>query len=329
MAHMQKYKAGAIPAMIHHYDRDREGTLKRDNIDEERTHLNYGIGEQRGREYVDARVAEVEESQGRAVRSDAVRMADWVITLPPDVREGDERKFFEAAYEFMERRYGADNMLGGRVHMDETTPHMHAPLVPVVERRDGRLSLSAHDMLSRSDLRTFHKDLADFEEHALGYRPQVLLDESQKIEKGMSGLGQEEYKAARERLERLRGAESSAGARNRELEEEKRRVEGECRREQGRERQIAEVTAERAEALGTIRKQVRQAGRRAEVLSRAAGFARQKVGELREKLAKVEARIRETREMIRERLAERHEMGQDRNQQREAGQEWQEREIGR
>lgn len=312
MAHMAKYKAAAVGLMLHHYDRDRSATLARDNVDGTRTHLNYTVGEQRGRDYIDALVAEVEESQGRSVRSDAVRMADWVITLPPDVREGDEGKFFEEAYRFVEQRYGDENCLGGRVHMDETTPHMHVPIVPVIEREDGRLALSAKEMFDRADLRTFHRDLADAEERQLGYRPQVLLSEDRAADKQLSHLGQDEYRQAKDRLERLRQEERAAEERNRELERERGRAEG-------RVGQLEAQVEEREAQVEAVREEGDKAGKRVEVLGRAVEFAREAVERVREQLEQLEKRVMEARDRVRDRLAERHEMGQERSQRQEWG----------
>ena len=49
MAHVEKFKAAAIAPMLHHYTRDNERTLSRENIDRERTRENYRIGPERGR----------------------------------------------------------------------------------------------------------------------------------------------------------------------------------------------------------------------------------------------------------------------------------------
>ena len=55
----------------------------------------------------------------RAVRKDAVVMADVVVTLPENVRKGDEFKFFGFTYWFLIRKLGKENMMGGFVHRDE------------------------------------------------------------------------------------------------------------------------------------------------------------------------------------------------------------------
>ena len=61
-------------------------------------------------------------------------MADVVVTLPDNVRKGDEDRFFRLTYWYLSNKFGIDNMMGGYVHKDEVlkdgTPardHMHAP----------------------------------------------------------------------------------------------------------------------------------------------------------------------------------------------------------
>lgn len=251
MAHVAKYKGGAVAAMLHHYTRDNERTLSRDNIDRERTRENYRLGpeRERGREFVDERVREIEQAQGRAVRSDAVRMCDWVVTAPPDLKVEDRQRFFESAYGFFQDRYGERNMLGGWVHMDETTPHMHVAFVPVKEREDGREALSAKDVLRRAELNRVHPELSQAVERDLGYKVSIQLDGEKVLEKALSRVdGMERYQEEKDRLERLRrdreGLERrhrELGGRARGLEAEVERLRGEVERAEGRERQAEQA----------------------------------------------------------------------------------------
>ena len=89
--------------------------------------------------------------------------------------------------------------------MDEATPHAHIPVVPV---RDGRLRSAK--VFTRSDLRSFHKDLGRAEDAALGRHVSVELGPERQGEKQLSHLGQAEYLAARE--EAARATERAAAA---------------------------------------------------------------------------------------------------------------------
>ena len=61
------------------------------------------------------------------------------------------------------------------MHKDETTPHFHFCWVPVVpdEKRGGE-RVSAHDCVTRKDLKTFHTELSKHIEQALGYEAEIL-----------------------------------------------------------------------------------------------------------------------------------------------------------
>ena len=66
-------------------------------------------------------------------------LCSWVVTVPKDVPEAEYEKFFHATYDFLEKRYGRENVVSAYVHMDEITPHMHFAFVPVVydKRKSG------------------------------------------------------------------------------------------------------------------------------------------------------------------------------------------------
>lgn len=206
MAHMQKYKKAAVSAMTNHYDRELEGTKKRENIDPARSGDNYVIyadkltkGKEmkeltrRVRHCIEKAIEEHKETTGKQQRSDAVLMADWVVTAPKDCDQVDE--FFECVVAFMKLRYGVENVIGGYVHNDETTPHIHIPVIPVV---NGRLNAKA--MLSRQDLRSFHQDLQEYvNDH--GIQASVLLDDEDVADKLLSSIPQDKLDVFKDAIE--------------------------------------------------------------------------------------------------------------------------------
>lgn len=199
MAHVLKIKSASVGALVDHYERNREGTLYRENIDASRTHLNYNLRPNDVQERVRTAMTQHEQKAGKAVRSDANVLFDWVVTLPQDCPAEDARVFFTACLDFFGARYGSGNVLGGYVHLDETTPHMHVPIMPVVEGK-----LQASKMVNRADLRTLHGDLGKHVDMTLGYHVSIELDEEKHVEKAMSKLDQGELKLAAARLEYLR-----------------------------------------------------------------------------------------------------------------------------
>ena len=222
MAHIAKYKAPSCGHMLAHYTRSKDAVLERDNIDETRTHLNYVIGyktvdgvvkvgEVRGQaswDTIKGRMETVSEATGRRIRKDAVVMADMVITAPKNVNESDLRRFFNLSYIYLAHQVGRENMLGGYVHMDETTPHMHIPFTPI---KDGKFNYKG--LCPRAFYQGFHKGLGDFLEERMGYRPEIELTEERKEEKVLSSVPQAQLDQARaavlEPIERERDALAS------------------------------------------------------------------------------------------------------------------------
>ena len=82
-------------------------------------------------------------------------------------------------YWYLSKKFGIENMMGGFVHGDEVlkdgTPardHMHVPFTPIL---DGRFNYK--QMCPRTFYRSMHKELGDYLERALGYRPEIELAE--------------------------------------------------------------------------------------------------------------------------------------------------------
>ena len=198
MAHIAKYKATSVGHMLAHYRRDAS-SMERDNIDPKRVENDMVVGHYTNKDgrlvvgrvvpregepnwgTVERRIERVNEAQKavgkRATRKDAVVMADVVVTLPDNVRKGDEDRFFRLTYWYLSNKFGIDNMMGGFVHKDEVlkdgTPardHMHVPFTPIL---DGRFNYKK--MCPRSFYQTMHGELGDYLEKRMGYRPEVEL----------------------------------------------------------------------------------------------------------------------------------------------------------
>ena len=214
MAHIAKYKASAVGKLCAHYNRWQgidNPNVSRENIDKSRTHLNYTLGvyEKDGKRFIgkvrgsaswatvkgriDAVNARAKAEGKRATRKDAVAMADIVVTLPPNVPPEDAYKFFWNSYQYIADRVGRGNLMGGYVHMDETTPHMHVPFTPIL---DGRFNYKK--MCDRKFYQTFHKDLGDRLEQKMGYRPEVELSEETRA--------QRVYTSRTKDIDKVRGA---------------------------------------------------------------------------------------------------------------------------
>lgn len=192
MAHLTKYKRSQLPHLLKHDSRakDKNGNYIKfgnEEIDTSRTHLNYNLHQrsdglsdyefikQKGLQYLHKNVVN---------RSNINWAGSWVITLPQSLAEAsddDKRLFFQTAHDFMAERYGYDNIVGAYVHMDETTPHMHTKIVPLLwDEKKGRYRHSAKDMFDKGDLAFFHQHLSERMEQVFGFDVGIVGDSKDK-----------------------------------------------------------------------------------------------------------------------------------------------------
>lgn len=211
--HMMKLKLSAAKGMFT-YDGRQPGDYVNpethgETLHPERTVDNYAITYERRKDgsnglckrsphYARERCAEALDgarerhvgTTGKSPRTDAVGAVQWCITLPQGVPPERALEFFGRMFTFMRRRYGAENVPAGFVHMDETTPHMH---VPVIAMRDGRFQ--AKNIFDRRDLSTIHGAAeSTMSEHGLGG---LLLSDDQQLEKAFSKLSRSEMNAVK------------------------------------------------------------------------------------------------------------------------------------
>ena len=277
MAHLEKYKASSVGHMLAHYRRD-PSSLGRENIDPARVGMDYTLavdpadGQVKPMEGVEPNWATVEgrvervneraKAEGkRAVRKDAVVMADVVVTLPENVRKGDEGAFFGWTYCFLADRLGSGNMLGGFVHRDEVRAdgspvrdHMHAAFTPIL---DGRFNFKK--MCPRTFYQSLHKDLGDYLERHLGYRPEIELEDGKRAQKALSRVDKRDIDAARAEI--LAPVERKAGEIVADATERAERAGAARKRDEARARLAREDLAEVAEQVNEKRSQAAEIDR--------------------------------------------------------------------
>jgi len=186
MAHVKKFTKANMQGLSIHLDRKTLNHSNKD-IDVERSHLNYDLCEKDGDTL--SRLQERLDEVYCLKRKDVKACCEWVVTLPENlsgIPENEQREFFEKTYEFLANRYGGEkNVVSAKVHMDETTPHMHFDFVPVVwDEKKQREKVSAKEVLTRKELQSFHQDLDDFLKNEIPgiYRGGILNDKTIGIE---------------------------------------------------------------------------------------------------------------------------------------------------
>lgn len=159
MAHVEKYTRGAMGNMLAHYNRTKASS--KSLIDPERTHLNYNLADTNQPlsqlDFIHKRLSEIKVLN----RKDVNVFCDWIVTAPQELSETEYADFFRETYNFLNDRYGKDNVISAYVHMDESQPHIHYAFVPVAtDKKKNIPKLSAKEVITLKELKSFHKDLS-------------------------------------------------------------------------------------------------------------------------------------------------------------------------
>ncbi|MEM8520012.1 MobV family relaxase [Janthinobacterium sp. CAN_S7] len=203
------------------------------NADDERTTLN----EIEGAESTSELVKAVSDLLPPKRRKDAVICIEYMISASPEHFGEDWREvknhgadYFKDAIEWLEKRHGKGNVVCTTVHLDESTPHLAAYVVP--RTMDGRLSakdfVGGRSALSKMQTsfaaevgvkhglvrgversNAVHQDNAKIapmtaERLALRKRVKVLEDEVERLVKS-AGAGGAALAAAQKALEQIQG----------------------------------------------------------------------------------------------------------------------------
>ena len=137
---MEKYHKQDVAPIEKENERDESYKATNPQIDSEQTKNNYRFTPYFGKtytEFINGRIKEL----GLSPRKDAVVMNSFVLGSDKTFFDGlakvEQYNFFSDCYKFFAERYGEENIIAAIVHNDETTPHMHLNLMPVI--KDGRL----------------------------------------------------------------------------------------------------------------------------------------------------------------------------------------------
>lgn len=136
-----KYKRENLKGIYRHNERKNKN-YSNDNIDKERSYLNYSIKNPKYRydkEFDRLKEKYYLKGQIKAVSNIA---CEYIITSDKqffeEIGEEETRRYFETAYNFVAeyKNLGEQYIMSAKVHMDEETPHMHLIFLPVVHTTD-------------------------------------------------------------------------------------------------------------------------------------------------------------------------------------------------
>lgn len=136
-----KYKRENLKGIYRHNERKNKN-YSNDNIDKERSYLNYSIKSTKYRYDKEFdRLKEKYNLKGQ-IKTVSNIACEYIITSDKqffeEIGEEETRRYFETAYNFVAeyKNLGEQYIMSAKVHMDEETPHMHLIFLPVVHTTD-------------------------------------------------------------------------------------------------------------------------------------------------------------------------------------------------
>ena len=178
MAHLKKNTRGSVKGLSIHFERKTDNHSN-EEIDVSRSYLNQDLMQDNSD--MISRFDERLENVYCMKREDVKALGTWVVTLPDELKnekQNNQNKFFEETKEFLDKRYGKENVVCAVVHYDETTPHLHYAFIPVTfDEKKQREKVSAKEVLNRKDLQTFHDDLDKHLKEKLPFYEKGILND--------------------------------------------------------------------------------------------------------------------------------------------------------
>lgn len=99
-------------------------------------------------------MAKYEALKPEKIRNDQVRALEVLITASPEDMQAmtpeQKREFFERSLKFANDEFGEGNLLHAQIHNDETTAHLTAFYIPLVEKqgkKGSKITLNAKELL--------------------------------------------------------------------------------------------------------------------------------------------------------------------------------------
>ena len=246
---MEKYQRSDIVGVERENERDETYRSKLNpQIDRERTRFNHHFIKPNGSytAFINRRLKEL--APKRKVKDDAVLMASFLIGASPEFfknkSHNDIDAFFFECTDFFAERYGRENIVSAVVHMDETTPHLHLNLMPILEGRPCAKKLFDRKALAtlQSDL---HKEIGshwDLQRGKIGSKAQHLDTAAYKLKKMQESAIKAEQQADAAEARKALAEQDAAIAEQRQAHAEERTED--LAKEQARlEREVAPLQA--------------------------------------------------------------------------------------
>ena len=136
-----KYKRENLKGIYRHNERKNKN-YSNDNIDKERSYLNYSIKSPKYRYDKEFDIMKERYNLKGQIKTVSNIACEYIITSDKqffeEIGEEETKRYFETAYNFVAeyKNLGEQYIMSAKVHMDEETPHMHLIFLPVVHTTD-------------------------------------------------------------------------------------------------------------------------------------------------------------------------------------------------
>ena len=136
-----KYKRENLKGIYRHNER-RNKTYSNENIDKERSYLNYSIKSPKYRYDKEFDMMKEKYNLKGQIKTVSNIACEYIITSDKEffetIGEEEAKRYFETAYNFVAeyKNLGEQYIMSAKVHMDEETPHMHLIFLPVIHTQD-------------------------------------------------------------------------------------------------------------------------------------------------------------------------------------------------
>ena len=136
-----KYKRENLKGIYRHNKRKNKN-YSNDNIDKEKTYLNYSLKSPKYRYDKEFDMMKERYKLKGQIKTVSNIACEYIITSDKqffeEIGEEETKRYFETAYKFVSeyKNLGEQYIMSAKVHMDEETPHMHLIFLPVVHTTD-------------------------------------------------------------------------------------------------------------------------------------------------------------------------------------------------
>ncbi len=136
-----KYKRENLKGIYRHNER-RNKNYSNDNIDKEKSYLNYSLKSPKYRYDKEFDMMKERYNLKGQIKTVSNIACEYIITSDKqffeEIGEEETKRYFETAYNFVAeyKNLGEQYIMSAKVHMDEETPHMHLIFLPVIHTTD-------------------------------------------------------------------------------------------------------------------------------------------------------------------------------------------------